>query len=286
MKKKISKRSGLPNVIESIIQNNKSSLDLLQYIWVQRRKDLVEISNTHDVRKSTKPIFSASLNIIQHIDKLSIDRAKEFITKAIEATNSLILKEIPYKMHGESISYCENELDEFGVLPSVAVPFLPPKTSRFEVTLVLDLDETLIHYAETESEAKLLLRPGVQQFLKDMSQIYEIVIFTAAMQDYADWVLDQLDSGKWISHRLYRQHLTIEKGVLIKDLSNLGRDLTKTIIVDNIAENFQKQPENGILIKSWFEDPNDDALIELGSLLKIIAKMKTAKMNIDKECHT
>jgi CTD small phosphatase-like protein 2 len=37
-----------------------------------------------------------------------------------------------------------------------------------------------------------------------MSQIYEVVIFTAAMQDYADWVLDQIDAEKRISYRLYR----------------------------------------------------------------------------------
>jgi CTD small phosphatase-like protein 2 len=72
-----------------------------------------------------------------------------------------------------------------------------------------------------------------------MSQIYEVVIFTAAMQDYADWVLDQLDPEKFISHRLYRQHATRIGPVFIKDLSKIGRDLARTLIVDNVAENFQ-----------------------------------------------
>ena len=112
-----------------------------------------------------------------------------------------------------------------------------------------------------------------------MSQIYELVIFTAAMQDYADWVIDQLDTGNWISYRLYRQHTsTDDDDTLIKDLSKIGRDLTKTIIVDNVAENFQKQPENGILIKSWYDDPKDDALFELGPLLKLIAKKKSNQL--------
>jgi CTD small phosphatase-like protein 2 len=71
------------------------------------------------------------------------------------------------------------------------------------------------------------------------SQYYEIVIFTAAMQDYADWVLDNLDPDKNIlSHRLYRQH-TIHNGLAnVKDLSLLGRDMSRMIIVDNIADNF------------------------------------------------
>ena len=53
----------------------------------------------------------------------------------------------------------------------------------------------------------------------------------------------------------------------MKDISKLGRDLAKTIIVDNIPENFQLQAENGIFIKSWFRDPDDCALFELMPLL-------------------
>ena len=62
-------------------------------------------------------------------------------------------------------------------------------------TLVLDLDETLVHYKENldGEENELLVRPGAEVFLKELSQNFEIVIFTAAMQDYADWVLDQID---------------------------------------------------------------------------------------------
>ena len=117
-----------------------------------------------------------------------------------------------------------------------------------------------------------------------MSQIYELVIFTAAMQDYSDWVIDQLDTGNWISYRLYRQHTsTDDDDTLIKDLSKIGRDLTKTIIVDNVAENFQKQPENGILIKSWYDDPKDDALFELGPFLKLIAKKKSNQFSSSTE---
>ena len=46
------------------------------------------------------------------------------------------------------------------------------------------------------------------------------------------------------------------------------------IIVDNIAENFQLQPENGIFIKSWFTDEKDTALFELAPLLVAIAQSK------------
>jgi CTD small phosphatase-like protein 2 len=124
-------------------------------------------------------------------------------------------------------------------LPLVDVPYLPPVKDPNTYTLVLDLDETLVHYFEIGSEGHFLVRPGCDVFLKEMSQIYEVVIFTAAMQDYADWVLDQIDKDKCISHRMYRQHALPYGPILVKDLSRIGRDLSRTIIVDNVAENFQ-----------------------------------------------
>ena len=104
--------------------------------------------------------------------------------------------------------------------------------------------------------------------MQDLAEYYEIVVFTAALQDYADWVLDQIDPKKYIKHRLYRQHAFPYGTSFVKDLSRVGRDLSKIIIVDNVADNFQLQPENGILIKSWIDDSADTALQELAPLLK------------------
>lgn len=134
--------------------------------------------------------------------------------------------------------------------------------------MVLDLDETLVHYYETANEGKYRIRPGCDTFLKEMSELYEVVIFTAAMQDYADWVLDSIDAKKRISYRLYRQHATATNVAFVKDLSRIGRPLNRTIIVDNVAENFSLQPDNGIFIRSWFDDMKDTALKELAPLLK------------------
>ena len=113
----------------------------------------------------------------------------------------------------------------------------------------------------------MLVRPGAEQFLKNVSKFFEIVVFTAALQDYADWVLDQIDPDKYIKHRLYRQHAR-QCGInYVKDLALIGRDLKRVIIVDNVAENFQTQPENGILIRSWTDEPGDTALQELAPIL-------------------
>lgn len=156
----------------------------------------------------------------------------------------------------------------YEALPPVEPPYLPAAKNPNGYCLVLDLDETLVHYYEHNGEGSFRIRPGCDKFLKEMAELYEVVIFTAAMQDYADWVLDQIDKEKRISYRMYRQHASPTGHVFVKDLSRIGRDLSKTIIVDNVAENFSLQPDNGIFIKSWFEDPTDTALLELAPLLK------------------
>ena len=102
-----------------------------------------------------------------------------------------------------------------------------------------------------------------------MSKIFEVVIFTAGLKDYADWILNQIDRKRvLIHHRLYRNSCMPVNGIYIKDLDKLGRDIRKTIIVDNIAENFDCQPDNGIHIISWYNDPKDNELQKLEPILK------------------
>jgi CTD small phosphatase-like protein 2 len=93
------------------------------------------------------------------------------------------------------------------------------------------------------------------------------------MQDYADYIIDNyLDKEKkYITHRLYRQHTTVLKRSYLKDISKLGRDLSKTIIVDNASDNFQLQIDNGIFINTWIDDESDTALNNLIPILKEIA---------------
>ena len=49
------------------------------------------------------------------------------------------------------------------------------------------------------------------EFLAELSKYYEIVVFTAGVQEYADWVIDQIDKPGRIQHRLYREHTIISQ---------------------------------------------------------------------------
>lgn len=193
----------------------------------------------------TGPVKAVVIEILAEISEITVPKAKGLLGDVL-ALGTL--------------------LDEQSTSSADPEALLPPTSARY--TLVLDLDETLVHYVEVGDEAEVLVRPYCYEFLAEMSKHYELVVFTAGLQDYADWVLDQLDTEHYIKHRLYRHHTVQEGNVYLKDLSRTGRDLARTIIVDNVAENFKLQPENGIFIKSWFDDMHDDALQQLTPLLR------------------
>ena len=164
---------------------------------------------------------------------------------------------------------------------------LPQKTGN-KKTLVLDLDETLVHSQfqpfEVESDITLkielenelhdihvMVRPGVKEFLENMGKIYEIVIFTASVSKYADPLLDILDKDKICKHRLFREHCTQINTCYIKEIKKLGRELKDIVIVDNSPMSYALNPENGLPILTWFEDKEDRELYNISSVLEFLS---------------
>jgi carboxy-terminal domain RNA polymerase II polypeptide A small phosphatase len=163
--------------------------------------------------------------------------------------------------------------------------------------LVLDLDETLVHSSfkliqqadfvvpvEIENQIHnvyVIKRPGVDQFLKKMGEIYEIVVFTASLSKYADPVLDMLDIHKVVKHRLFRESCCNHKGNYVKDLSQLGRELNDTIIIDNSPASYIFHPTNAVPISSWFNDPHDTELLDLIPFLEDLTTVDDVMMVLD-----
>ncbi|KAI1795714.1 NIF-domain-containing protein [Ganoderma leucocontextum] len=160
-------------------------------------------------------------------------------------------------------------------------PLLPPIAPEHagRKCLVLDLDETLVHSSlkavpspdyivPVEIEAywhnfHVLKRPGVDEFLRRMGEIYEVVVFTASLSKYADPVLDRLDPYQSVAHRLFRESCYNHKGNYVKDLSQLGRPVKDTIILDNSPASYIFHPHNAVPVSSWFNDPHDTELTDL-----------------------
>jgi Dullard-like phosphatase family protein len=144
-------------------------------------------------------------------------------------------------------------------------------------TLVIDLEDTLVHLSKRDSgEATVLFRPNLDYFLDNVSKYYEIVIFTCALQEYADSVIDKFDKGR-VSHRLYRQHTIVKNNCCIKDLTRLGRNIEKVVIIDNLSYYYLDFPSNGLNILSFYGSSKDD------NELKLIASdlIQMANKNLD-----
>lgn len=164
--------------------------------------------------------------------------------------------------------------------------------------LVVDLDETLIHSASrnvshsNSSQGHMVevrfaisgvstlyyvhKRPHCDLFLSKVSKWYDLVVFTASMKEYADPVIDWLESsfsGRF-SRRLYRHNCILRDGVgYIKDLSivcgtNVG--LGEIILVDNSPVSYAMNVENAIQVEGWISDPSDNDLLTLLPFLEAL----------------
>ncbi|KAH7110310.1 hypothetical protein B0J11DRAFT_544404 [Dendryphion nanum] len=154
---------------------------------------------------------------------------------------------------------------------------LPDMDPAPPMTLVLSLEDLLVHSEWTTKNGwKVAKRPGVDYFLRYLSQYYELVIFTSVRSMDADPIIRKLDPFRIVMWPLFREATRYENGEYVKDLSHLNRDLSKTIIIDTDPAHVKLQPENAIVLPKWKGQPGDKNLVALIPFLEYVAMMGTA----------
>ena len=221
--------------------SSKKNLKILTKNLICSTKQAIQDMIGQNLKPSQVFILLTCIELFQNIKKIPIN-------VLIAAVNNCSL-------HSELITNTSSLPSIYSLISSIEAPYLPVCQLK-EFSLVLDLDETLGHY----SMGKFLLRPGVQNFLSEMNRYFELILFTAATREYADWAMQIIDPEGIVMFRLYKEH-TLDSQ--IKDLAGLGRNLDRIIIIDNIAKSFEKQPRNGIQISTWTGDQNDRELENL-----------------------
>lgn len=176
---------------------------------------------------------------------------------------------------------------------SSELEYIPPEPIEGRKTLVLDLDETLVHSSEfpphsdvdffkiksssnfnyklklAESredddqlqEIYVFKRPGLDDFLHYASKNFEIFIYTYAERHYAEPILNVILPFLDEDHRLYRDSCIKKKGKhAFKDLKMLNRNKTDLIFIDDNDEAYKQHPKNTIVIPTWNGMPSDNVL--------------------------
>ncbi|KAL8731221.1 MAG: hypothetical protein Q9181_004380 [Wetmoreana brouardii] len=141
-------------------------------------------------------------------------------------------------------------------------------------TLVLSLEDLLVHSEWTREHGwRMAKRPGVDYFLRYLSQYYELVFFTSLPSMTGDPIIRKLDPYHIVMWPLFREATRYKNGEYIKDLSYLNRPLSKTILLDTNPAHASLQPSNAIILKKWTGDPKDTELVSFIPFLEYIASM-------------
>jgi import inner membrane translocase subunit TIM50 len=172
---------------------------------------------------------------------------------------------------------------------------LPDPHPMFErpYTLCISLEDMLVHSEWSREHGwRVAKRPGVDYFLRYLSQYYELVLFTSVPVAMGEPLMRKLDPFQFIVWPLYREATKYKDGEIVKvchdyvnkvlhhpltcmqDLSYLNRDLSKVIIIDSKASHVQNQPENAIILPPWTGDKDDKDLVSLIPFLEYIFAME------------
>jgi CTD small phosphatase-like protein 2 len=247
----------------------------------KRGRGVVQRSNPEEQESSMKLVIIQPEDVSEHF----VDSCETLIHDIDSSFSSTELdSEVDPWLVVASLPPREN----IPLIPAAYLPDPEPKM-RHRPTLVLDLDETLVHcsteflpradfefgvhFQDTDYNIYVKCRPHLNAFLKYASTYFEVVIFTASQKAYADRLLNILDpENNFIHHRLFRDACVYVAGNYLKDLSVLNRDLRRTVIVDNSPQAFGYHVENGIPILTWIDDENDCELVQLVLLLEVLRK--------------
>ena len=159
-------------------------------------------------------------------------------------------------------------------------PLLPKMDkTKFKFSIAIELDETLVHYFEEDDNYYAKVRFGSENFLKDISNFFEIIVVSTSGKEYSDIIIDNINKGDkcYVEHRLYTEDFT--EGI---NLSYINRDFKKIIFVCH-ESNFLNVPKNNlILLKEFNGEEEDREIVKLNNELnKLINDNKILENNFD-----
>ncbi|CAJ1025522.1 NLI interacting factor-like phosphatase, putative [Leishmania lindenbergi] len=145
------------------------------------------------------------------------------------------------------------------------------------LTLVLDLDETLVSNRDSR-HSSAVLRPyclHVLNALRHMKEL-EIVLWTASTKETASPVVQQLHkTGIIFDDTIYRNNIWFTQPIHTKDLRLLGRNMDRVLIVDNSVGCCKLHPRNSLLVEDFHgvRRRDDAALVNVYYVVDALLRM-------------
>eukprot|EP01041_Mallomonas_annulata_P003973 gene3973-7916_t len=163
-------------------------------------------------------------------------------------------------------------LPEWGVDPFYGNN-IPPGTPAPPL-LVLDLEKTIMG---SEHSAKYgwrhVKRPGLDKFLEQLRQYYEIVIFSENDVNSQQELLLEIDKDN-CTFKLGPSAAELKGTTLMKRLDVLNRDERRIIVIDDDEQAVQLCPRNALIVKPYtnVRDKGDRILLDLIPLLQALVQ--------------
>jgi carboxy-terminal domain RNA polymerase II polypeptide A small phosphatase len=162
--------------------------------------------------------------------------------------------------------------------------------------LVLDLDETLVYATEAPLEFEphhevhpyfLYPRPGLRDFLSDMSTLFHLAVWTSSSPAYAAAVCPLIfpEPEKlqfiWASDRCTPTRNfandSWDNAKPLKKLKRHGYDLARVVVVDDSPEKHTRNYGNLVQVTPFMGDPKDCELPHLAAYLAQLAALSDVR---------
>ncbi len=251
----------IKNIINDITNPNDP------YSNINKTELINEIN--HPINKNVySPNQNSERNKKSHLFEILGNTSPE--SKSISSRNTPLNR----KYINNSIERKNNSHNKIYRKKILSLPLIPFPNNK-EYTLLIHLDDTIIHIPNKSSN--IYLRNGLFEFLNYVNQYYEIISFTNGNENYSDQIINLIESnGKYFDYCLHRDNATYLNEEYYKDIKKIGRDVKKTIIIDDKNNNLGIEDENTIFIKSFIFNENDNkydnVLKNLCNILISIAK--------------
>ena len=184
----------------------------------------------------------------------------------VEFYENIQTREIPIKKN----SFRKNINIRSQISNRIKLPIIPFFTNK-NYTLLINIDDTLIHSYKNSN--KIIIRNYLNEFLSSLIPYYELISFTYGNKKYSDNIINVIEEKEiYFEYNLYKENCTYLNEEYYKDFNKLGRDIKRTIIIEDIDNNFGNKNDNTILIKSFNKNKNDFILKNLALILIQIAK--------------